>query len=95
MDEVDDNGSFKRSRNDRERHIGKVDTDSKDHLGKTPLSFAPHNGHEAVITLPFEIKYRRRTPLFHAMQDVHETPVDAEKSSHGQTSCRGEFKRNR
>lgn len=75
--------------------IGKVDTDSKDHLGKTPLSFAPHNGHEAVITLPFEIKYRRRTPLFHAMQDVHETPVDAEKSSHGQTSCRGEFKRNR
>jgi ankyrin repeat protein len=62
---------------------GKVDVDSKDENGETPLSWAAYNGHEAVVKLLLEtgkvdvdLKDRvGKTPLSWAAQNGHEAVV--------------------
>ncbi|PVH72419.1 hypothetical protein DL98DRAFT_397103, partial [Cadophora sp. DSE1049] len=62
---------------------GKVEADSKDKYGQTPLSWAARNGHEAVIKLLLSTgkveadseDENSRTPLSWAAQNGHEAVV--------------------
>lgn len=69
--------------------MGKVDVDSKDYSGRTPLSWATEDGHEAVMKLLFDTgkvyvdskdKYRR-TPLSWAWRSGNQAVVNLLRSS--------------
>jgi len=69
---------------------GKVDVDSKNNNGRTPLSWAAENGHEAVVKLLLETgkvdvdsknDYYGRTPLSWAAENGHEAMVKLLQSS--------------
>lgn len=62
---------------------GKVDVDSKDRRGQTPLFYAAKNGHETVVKLLLatgKVKVDSKddygqTPLSYAAENGHETVV--------------------
>jgi ankyrin repeat protein len=63
----------------------KIDVESKDNLGRTPLSYATENGHGAIFILllntgKFDLKVKDnsgRTPLLYAAKNRNEVIVKA------------------
>jgi len=68
---------------------GKVEVDSKDEYGRTPLSWATSNGHEAIVELllstgKVEVDSKNKddqTPLSEAASNGHEAIVKLLKST--------------